>query len=363
MIKDYLLIICILFITTLLIIQIIKIENLKKYLYYIQKLKKDIYNLCESVSKVEDKNQVYPLILDNTIKLINKSDRGSILLLDEDDNFYFKAIRGYNDKIFEVKFKREEVYLYRCNNFKDTAIIKDPNSLSRSYASMDNINLLDEIGALKIYSTLCSPLYIEDKLIGIMNIDISDKDKSFDEEDMTIINYAKYELELALKNFLAKDKLKYLASHDELTNLYNRRTAKELIAKEIIHVKNKNHNSCVALMDLDNFKLINDTYGHNMGDKALISFAQNILNHIEDEDFAIRMSGDEFVIIFINKDKIAAEKILEKIKNSLSNCNLMPFKLSFSYGICSIDTDTFNTVDDILSIADKKMYEEKKLKK
>ncbi|WP_055665285.1 sensor domain-containing diguanylate cyclase [Desnuesiella massiliensis] len=362
MIKEYLIIIYSIVVILIIFIQMFNIKRLKSESEAMKKLKKDIYFLCENVSKVETKEEVYSLMLDAAIRFVGKADKGSILILEDDGNFYYKALRGYSDELYKIHLKKEEVYLYRCNKFKDTAIIQEPLKFNEHTNSVETTNFFRSIGALDIYSTISSPIYVDERLIGMMNIDISSKDKVFDEEDMRLIKHIKYEMELALKNFLVQDKLKYMATHDELTNLYNRRSFKMLLENEIKQINSQAYNSILVLIDLDDFKNINDTYGHNTGDKALVSFSKVLINNISKNDICARMSGDEFVIIFRNSNEEQVRKTLNQVRQTLLNEKIGSEVISFSYGFCNIDYNEGLTMDDMLSIADRNMYEDKKNK-
>lgn len=363
MVKDYLIIIYISTMVMLIILQKVRIERLKKHSENMDKIKKDIYILCENVSKASSKEEVYFLILDAAIRAINKADKGSILILEEDGEFHFKATRGYQEEINKISLKKEEVHLYILNKFKDTAIINDPKKFSSIRMQQETLEKLKELDALEVSSTLASPIYVDEQLIGVINIDISSKDKIFDEEDVGLLKHMKYELELAVRNFLAQDKLKYIATHDELTKLYNRRSFKDSMQKELKNIKLKRYNSCLALIDIDNFKFINDNYGHNIGDKALIIFSDTLTRNVTYNDICFRMSGDEFLVLFVNKTEEEAACLLESIRSILKSSDVVLGGITFSYGICSITYENALSLDEILSVADKNMYKNKKCNK
>ncbi len=146
---------------------------------------------------------------------------------------------------------------------------------------------------------------------------------------------------------------------DPLTGLYNRRFLYEIIEREIARSRRYNTKLSLAVIDLDNFKIINDTYGHIAGDKILISFA-NILKTTlrKDVDYVFRYGGDEFVILFVGSDSKSAEKVIERIKSSLESCEI---KVSFSYGLVDITADS--NCEEIIKKADKLMYLKKNKKR
>ena len=156
------------------------------------------------------------------------------------------------------------------------------------------------------------------------------------------------------------NKLKELAYRDSLTGLYNRKYLyKELWNKAI---KNNNGNIGLVYFDIDNFKNINDTYGHNIGDKFLIEFSELIKNNMSPENKIIRFGGDEFLIIALNiehNDDIS--KMIEQINRELEK----PIKLgnsniiaTASFGISLYPTHS-EELDTLIKYADVAMYEAK----
>jgi len=162
-------------------------------------------------------------------------------------------------------------------------------------------------------------------------------------------------------------KLQKLAHYDPLTNLPNR-TFFEQRMKEVISSSKRNGTFfALFFVDLDNFKNINDTFGHTIGDKILKHTAKNLKSILREEDFVARISGDEFcVIIEHNEEHIFLESIAKKIINAVSiplKVGLNSIKTTCSIGICkSTDTKSSN-IEDLFNLSDKAMYVSKKLGK
>ncbi|PZD95438.1 hypothetical protein DNH61_12960 [Paenibacillus sambharensis] len=105
---------------------------------------------------------------------------------------------------------------------------------------------------------------------------------------------------------------------DPLTNLYNHKTYHEYMEKLLAHSGDNPYHLQLAVIDIDNFKSVNDTYGHAIGDIALKSVAQRIQEHIGPDDFAARYGGEEFVIILTGGDSGKALEQVEKIRQSVA---------------------------------------------
>lgn len=118
---------------------------------------------------------------------------------------------------------------------------------------------------------------------------------------------------------VAEERIKHLAYNDFLTKLPNRVIFNEMLSNSLAHAKRRGHKLALIFLDLDNFKIINDTVGHIQGDKMLLEAANRLLECVRDEDIVARMSGDEFSIILPQIDSTedvarVAERILERIQ-------------------------------------------------
>lgn len=344
------------------VLQYFEIKRINSKLKLMENVRNTLYLVSERIAKANNEDEVYSYILDAAIELIPYASKGSILLFGEDDLLHFRSVKGFSGQLKDLALKREESYLYSINNFSQTAIIESPNQFDEGVVNEEKIEEMKRFEALDIYCTLSTPIYIDEKLIGLMNVDSTDKGKSFSKEDINLMNYISNELQLVLKNFFTQNKLRYMANYDELTGLFNRRYFKQFFNNELLRIKRYSGEGCLALIDLDNFKSVNDTYGHNVGDKALKLFADILRENVRKSDIYARMSGDEFVILFINCSKKIAIERLEQIRNVLTETTSKEFSLGFSYGVCEINSHSELSCDDIFGIADKEMYCDKNCK-
>lgn len=356
---DFILIFIIIILSIMLILQYAEIKRINSKIQLLEGIRSTLYKASEKISKANSVQDVYDLILDTAIELVPNVSKGSILLLGEDNLFHFNTIRGFSEELKSLTLRKEEAYLYTINNFSETAIIKAPYRFDKEIIDSNKIQMMKEFQSLDIKCTLSSPIYMDEKLIGLINLDSMVSDKAFHKEDIDLMNHIKCELQLALNNLFIQNKLKYMANFDELTGLFNRRYFKQFFNKELSRIKRYKTQGCLALIDLDNFKDINDTYGHNEGDKALKFFADVLRENIRSSDVYARMSGDEFVILFVNCSKEKAVERLEGVRDNLLQRKFGTITLGFSYGVCKIDPDSSVTPDDIFGAADKEMYRDK----
>jgi len=134
---------------------------------------------------------------------------------------------------------------------------------------------------------------------------------------------------------------------DSLTGLYNRRFADEMLKQEKLTYKRYKTPFCILLIDLDNFKLVNDVYGHDVGDKVLVAVANVLKSSVRKSDIVARWGGEEFLILLRKIELEDAIKVAEKIRNAICQLKLPPVEsITASIGVScySGEGDVYNLV-------------------
>ena len=161
---------------------------------------------------------------------------------------------------------------------------------------------------------------------------------------------------------LAEKKLRYLATHDALTGLPNRLFFEETISRAVAKAK-RGQVSAILFIDLDNFKVVNDTLGHEAGDSLLVSLSGILKNNIREGDLLARLGGDEFVVLLDGASTEEAILVAEKLRSLINERELCLvhykycFNISLSIGIAIIDGCL--SVHKLLSLADTALYKAK----
>ena len=160
---------------------------------------------------------------------------------------------------------------------------------------------------------------------------------------------------------------KLLTIIDPLTSLYNRRYFNEIIHREYMRSQRTQSNFSVAIIDIDNFKKVNDTYGHQIGDIVLIEISKTILGMLRTTDFAFRYGGEEIVVILTDSSVDGAIYPLERIRKRISEKvyeanNGENFNATVSIGVASTDQGVMGP-EDLVNYADTALYRAKSLGK
>lgn len=188
--------------------------------------------------------------------------------------------------------------------------------------------------------------------------------KPFDPQELV----ARVRIHLKIKNLQDDLKrsnglLQELSNTDHLTGLFNRRYMMEALWKELQRCIRKGGNLSFILLDIDHFKLVNDTYGHLQGDIVLKKVALLLQKELRSYDFAARYGGEEFVAILpdstLKESVFVAERIRMAIQGTAFSDELAELKLTASFGVASFPIEGVSTVDGFIKLADEALYRAK----
>ena len=155
-----------------------------------------------------------------------------------------------------------------------------------------------------------------------------------------------------------EEELKRLSITDNLTQAYNRTKYEEVIKREIERTKRSSSPLSVAMFDIDHFKKVNDTYGHDVGDYVLKTLSQIAKKNIRDIDYLIRWGGEEFIVIALDTDLRGAEVMAEKIRQAIGNYSFDKVgRVTVSFGVTQFKQD--DTEDSFIKRADDALYQAK----
>jgi diguanylate cyclase (GGDEF)-like protein/PAS domain S-box-containing protein len=324
-------------------------------------LKDAMMEITHAIMDNQSEAELFDLILDKGLTTIESADHGTILMRSHDEIFRPVAWRGFTKEAMEAfELKLEESFVWRATDgeMKKSVRIND----LKPYLSEEVPDIAQSHEEATVRGSLCSPIIVEGQIIGLMNLD-SSKKNAFDESDLALSEYMREQLEIALTKRKLYDRVVYLSRHDELTDVYNRRYFEEVAERILKKAKRYDISFSLVVFDLDGLKKINDTFGHQCGDKVIKRFADIMKDSVRETDVLARYGGDEFVGIFYESDVAQLEKrlleILEQLKALPIEFDLRRIYSSFSFGIANYPEDG-TTYSLLVSVADNRMYRYKK---
>ncbi len=213
-------------------------------------------------------------------------------------------------------------------------------------------------------SMAVAPLSLDGVIIGSLNQADMDPDRFMPGIDTDLLERLALKISLCLSNVVAHEQLRHLAFHDPLTGLLNRRVMETMLEQEFERSKRYLSPLSVIFLDLDDFKGINDTFGHDQGDRALIHVARALTAEKRANDMVARFAGDEFVVILPSTIRAEATHYIERVKDVLAKQSVSTadgsFYINFSSGIASIPNPEISTSPALLKLADQRLYQSKK---
>ena len=328
-----------------------------------------LYSVGQRITANLNRKNIYKIIAEEIKNLIQCDVLQISLINDEKKTLEYKLCMKLEDKLEmpPINLDDENRFGVYAINHKQEILIND---LKREYYKYFNnfeefIEKLAEEQSRTLerfsQSLIFVPIMIDSKVIGVIGVQAYEKN-AFTLKDVNTLKVLSTYVGIALENSRLYKEIKYRANYDVLTKIFNRREALRKSEKIYNKVKKYYDSYWVMMVDVDNFKKINDTYGHQTGDKVLASIAKVIKESIRECDIVGRYGGEEFIVI-VKDDKNSYLKIAERIRNNVENTVINIgeneiIKVTSSIGITKMDA-TDKTFQQIISEADKALYEAK----
>jgi len=321
-------------------------------------------------------------VIDRVMHLIGNyfsPENWSLLLIEESTSrLKFEVVMGVDSNRLKGMYleKGEGIVGWVCENAQPT-IVTDTSQDERFSPRIDKImnfhtHSIVCVPLLNAHNQIIGAIELVNKVVSPTNKEANDNTtqaviptyESFTEADMKILSSISTFTGVAIENAFLYKKVEELAMVDSLTGINNRYYFNEILRQETEKVKRYDRTMCLLMMDVDNLKIINDTFGHITGDKILSSLADILRIAVRESDFLARFGGDEFVIIMPEATEGHAFILAKRIQEMIARWNKQEttpgLNLSISIGAREAGPDN---IDQILAEADRDLYDCKVFRK
>jgi diguanylate cyclase (GGDEF)-like protein len=315
-----------------------------------------LYGIGKAMNYISDLKNLLQYILTQAIE-ITSAEKGSIMLYSlETDRLNIRVLAGLEDTELQDRVNNNEI---RCRSFKPGEGIAGKVFKKAEPMIVNNIrgdDLFIRSDTSYVHSIACIPMVVYSDVIGVINVTNKKEGMEFTDEDVEMLKAVADQAAVAVN----KAQLWDMAVTDSLTGLYDRRYFMVKLQEEVLRAERCGKPLSVVMADLDRFKKINDTYGHDAGDRALQAIAKFFQKNIRDVDAVARYGGEEFVMLIPDADQSAAFCLAQRLRQELANVNLDDLPpITMSLGIAAYPSDGTD-IEELIKKADAAMYEAKR---
>jgi len=303
-----------------------------------------------------DIGEVMHVILAKVSELLKPSN-WSLLLKDMDTGelHFHAAVGAGSDQLLGLRIKPGEGIAGWVAQNNQPLLVKDVHKDPRF------ARRFDETSRFHTSSILCVPLAFKGRTLGVIELVNGEGDGAFSEEDLKILVTVAEFSAIAIENARNFHKVEELTVLDDHTGLFNSRHMKRQLEMEVVRATRFGHPVSLIFFDLDHFKKVNDTHGHQAGSQVLHEVGKLLLKTLRSTDVAVRYGGDEFVILMPETSKDQAIAAARRIGGEIARQPFLadkpygPLLITASLGVASFPDDARDP-ESLLRRADEAMY-------
>jgi diguanylate cyclase (GGDEF)-like protein/PAS domain S-box-containing protein len=313
-----------------------------------------LYTATRALLITLDLDSLLGQILDAAMSAIPSADRGILNLIAPDTGkLEIRAMFGYKDPRIQT-YTSSKIQGYSAQAVKE----KRPLLIHDAQRETDHSDAVDSSELNSIKSIIVAPLILNDQVLGALVLNASRR-AAFTENDLRLLVSFAATTSAAIKNAMLHSEVQHLAITDSLTNLYNRRGFFELGRREIERARRFGHPLSAVMLDIDHFKVVNDSYGHAIGDQVLEELANRLSKNVREFDILGRYGGEEFALLLPETDLFTACSVSDRLRlivmDTPMHTEIGPIPITISLGVVKATSDVPN-LDSLLKRADKALY-------
>jgi diguanylate cyclase (GGDEF)-like protein len=316
-------------------------------------------SLGRTLTSSLDLEEILRLVIDRFAHLVGSKKMGLIFTVSETNQFYFQY--PTIPAKFHNLFSEGRGILGRAIDSGKAQLILNP--MMRPEFDQEVDSMIFQLPG----SMITLPILSKGRVLGLLVFVTAQDERPLTDEKKNLLESFSDYIAIAVENALSHRKVQDLTITDDLTKLYNSRYLPVVLEREISRSRRYREELSLVFLDLDDFKQVNDRYGHMAGSQLLTEFGNFLYDRVRSSDVGIRYGGDEFVLILPKTSKRAALKFVQRTIEELRAHSFLHrqglnLKCTASFGIASFPEDG-ETVDQIIAAADKAMYEVKRSSK
>jgi diguanylate cyclase (GGDEF)-like protein len=316
-----------------------------------------LFSIGHKILSTFDVKEMVTRVINDILKLIDADFFAIIVYNPELDEIVVTKLEyGVIEVSDPIKLADDQFFTAHCIRNKQSIVIND---IRQEYKRYVNDIVHDGRGIDKPISIIYLPIMFKDEILGVVSVQ-SLRPNEYNDEDIKRLRMISNYIAVSLKNASRYQKMEEAAIYDSLTGFLTKR---ELLKLGNLQIDEFNKNStpfCIIMIDIDDFKDVNDTYGHIVGDKVLKALGIKISKLIRSSDFIGRYGGDEFVLVCSNTKADTAYKVSNRICEAFEESpiivnNGIPISISLSIGVHEYDNSNASLLSGI-DAADAKMF-------
>ncbi len=316
------------------------------------RLKSALYEISEAAHAAEDLTALYPHLHAIIAELL-PTEIFSVARYDESNNqLSFPYVSNVYDTCPEPSPLSDAAQIAEViRSGKALMVIADRSGTANTKTGDDRV------------SWLGVPLLAETGVIGALVVESGSLGVRFTAEDKELLRFVSDQVVSAIERKESEARLQHMARHDPLTDLPNRTLVQDRFEMGVKQLRRQNGYLGLLYLDLNDFKRVNDTYGHHVGDLLLRELARRVIHCVRESDTVGRVGGDEFVVILTNMHRPnCIDRSVEKIREMVAEpfeIGELTLSISASIGSATFPDDG-NTWEELFRHADAGMYAEKR---
>lgn len=325
----------------------------------------ELLEVVRQLARASEPAELYQRVVDAAVRIVPGAEAASLLTRTADGDFVFGGAAGFDLKgLREVRLTEAGQLAWYARGESDWRAGKPRLLTGSDVALTSNASAGGAQGGVlagagrtsEIRASLCVPIALQEEVMAILNVDAFSRDEAFGVRAITLAQALGDHVAVIVRQAHDREALARSALTDPLTGLGNREAFNRTLARELQRTRRYGEPVALAMLDLNGFKVVNDTLGHAAGDRALVAVAAALRASVRASDAAFRWGGDEFAVVMPTLAPEAGAAAAERIVRAIAAIDVDGLQLRASVGLANSPHDG-DDADTLLRRADDLMYE------